>query len=94
MWIGITCSLISISTATQNRSQSLLYIKMPLKSHSVAKYFGLTRPSSGSCSQIETTRQSIQGTRGQLMRTTYKGGTTWTPQNENNAEQRVNEDMQ
>jgi hypothetical protein len=34
------------------------------------------------------TEQSIQGTHGQLMRTTQEWSTTWTPQNENNVERR------
>jgi hypothetical protein len=33
---------------------SLLHFKMSLKSHSIATCFGLTRPSSGNCSSIET----------------------------------------
>jgi hypothetical protein len=72
-------SLISVSDATQNCSQSLLYFKMSLNSPSIATCFGLTRPSSGNCSPTE-------GTHGRLVRTTHEGGTTWTPQNENNAE--------
>jgi hypothetical protein len=48
----ITCSLTSISNATQKRLQSRLHFKMPLKSHSTAICFGL--PSSGNRSPTET----------------------------------------
>jgi hypothetical protein len=49
-----TRSLVSFSSATKNRSQSLLYFKMPLKSHLIATCFGLTRQFSDNCSPVET----------------------------------------
>jgi hypothetical protein len=52
--IDIPHLLISISNATQNRSQYLLYFKIPLKSHWIATSFGLIRPSSGNCAPIGT----------------------------------------
>jgi hypothetical protein len=52
-WCSI-CSYISVRNSTQYNSQSLLYLKMSLKSHSIAICFGLTRPSSGNYSLIET----------------------------------------
>jgi hypothetical protein len=49
----ITRSLISVSNAGQT-VQSLLYFKISLKSHLIGTCFRLIRPSSGSCSLIES----------------------------------------